>query len=112
VPVAGARHSPRPEGPTTAGSGSHQQSGDPRLHDSVRTAKQAGLGVAGLGIVVVDVVVNVAPVLDRVQFEGAEENRTGYETDSLVPFTAYLGIGLLPATAYAAERARRVSTAA
>ncbi|MDD9205551.1 hypothetical protein PU560_03595, partial [Georgenia sp. 10Sc9-8] len=33
--------------------------------------------------------------------------RTGYETDSLVPFIAYLGLGLLIAMGYAAKRARR-----
>ena len=84
-----------------ANTGSHQTSTDPRL--PVRTARKAGLGVAALGVVVL----NVAPFLDWVQFDGSQESRTGYETDSLVPFTAYLGIGFLLALAYAAERARR-----
>lgn len=73
-----------------------------RDHD-VRTARKAGLGVAALGIVVF----NVSPFLDWVQFDGTEQNRIGYETDSLVPFTAYLGLGLLLAMAYAGKRARR-----
>ena len=67
------------------------------------TAKKAGLGVAAAGVVVF----NIAPFLNWVQFDGTEEARVGYETDSLVPFIAYLGIGLLVAMAYAAKRARR-----
>lgn len=69
----------------------------------VRTAGKAGLGVAALGIVVF----NVSPLLNWVQSEDGAEQRTGYETDSLVPFVAYLGIGLLISMAYAAKRARR-----
>lgn len=86
-----------------ADTGSHQQSSDLRLNDDVRTAKKAGLGVAALGIVVF----NVAPFLNWVQFEGTDQSRIGYETDSLVPFIAYLGLGLLLAMAYAGKRARR-----
>ncbi|MGI4895295.1 MAG: hypothetical protein ACRYF3_09300 [Janthinobacterium lividum] len=68
-----------------------------------RTAGKAGLGLAAAGIVVF----NVAPFLKWVQFDGSTEGRVGYETDSLVPFIAYLGLGLLLAMAYAASRARR-----
>jgi hypothetical protein len=59
--------------------------------------------VAGLGIVVF----NVAPFLKWVDPAGDADPRTGYETDSLVPFIAYLGIGLLLAMGYAAKRAHR-----
>ena len=69
----------------------------------VRTARKAGLGVATLGVVVF----NVAPFFDWVHLEGTDTSRTGYETDSLVPFVAYLGLGLLLAMAYAGKRARR-----
>lgn len=69
----------------------------------VRTAGKAGLGVAALGVVVL----NVAPFFDWVRIEGTDTSRTGYETDSLVPFVAYLGLGLLLAMLYAAKRARR-----
>jgi uncharacterized membrane protein YidH (DUF202 family) len=72
-------------------------------HRVVRTAGKAGLGVAAAGIVVF----NIAPFLNWVQMDGTDDRRTGYETDSLVPFIAYLGIGLLIAMAYAAKRARR-----
>jgi drug/metabolite transporter (DMT)-like permease len=36
-----------------------------------------------------------------------DRDASGYETDSLVPFIAYLGLGLLVALLYAARRARR-----
>ncbi|GAA0309560.1 hypothetical protein [Kineococcus aurantiacus] len=69
----------------------------------VRTAGKGGLGLAAVGVVVF----NVAPFFNWVHLEGSQTDRTGYETDSLVPFVAYLGIGLLLAMAYAAKRARR-----
>lgn len=68
-----------------------------------RTAGKAGLGLAAVGIVVF----NVAPFLNWVHVEGSDYSRVGYETDSLVPFTAYLGLGLLLAMLYAGKRARR-----
>ncbi|MFD0483163.1 hypothetical protein ACFQ46_11200 [Kineococcus sp. GCM10028916] len=71
-------------------------------HDR-RTAGKAGLGLAAAGIVVF----NVAPFLDWVHLEDSDHSRVGYETDSLVPFTAYLGLGLLVAMLYAGKRARR-----
>ncbi|WP_369055555.1 hypothetical protein [Kineococcus terrestris] len=49
----------------------------------------------------------MAPFFDWVTFEGSDVGRVGYETDSLVPFTAYLGLGLLLAMLYARGRARR-----
>jgi hypothetical protein len=71
--------------------------------NDTRTAGKAGLGLAAVGVVVF----NVAPFLDWVHLDGGEGERIGYETDSLVPFTAYLGLGLLISLAYAAKRARR-----
>ncbi|WP_432546958.1 hypothetical protein [Kineococcus sp. SYSU DK004] len=68
-----------------------------------RRASGAGLGVAALGIVVF----NVAPLMTWIRFEGSDAGRVGYETDSLVPFIAYLGLGLLLAMLYARGRARR-----
>jgi len=68
-----------------------------------RTAGKVGLGLAAAGIVVF----NVAPFLNWVHLEDADFDRVGYETDSLVPFIAYLGLGLLISMAYAAKRARR-----
>ncbi|NIZ91903.1 hypothetical protein [Kineococcus rubinsiae] len=70
---------------------------------TVRTAKKSGLAVAALGIVVF----NISPLLNWVHLENTDTSRTGYETDSLVPFIAYLGIGLLLAMVYAGKRARR-----
>jgi hypothetical protein len=71
-------------------------------HDT-RRAKTTGLAVAAVGIVIF----NVAPFFNWVNPEEGADPRTGYETDSLVPFIAYLGIGLLIALVYAARRARR-----
>jgi len=68
-----------------------------------RRARSTGLTVAGVGILVF----NVSPFLNWVGLDGEDDFRTGYETDSLVPFIAYLGIGLLLAMAYAAKRAHR-----
>ncbi|WP_432485322.1 hypothetical protein [Kineococcus esterisolvens] len=73
------------------------------LARDTRRASGKGLGVAALGVVVL----NISPFLDWVQFDGTAQGRVGYETDSLVPFTAYLGIGFLLALAYAHKRARR-----
>jgi O-antigen/teichoic acid export membrane protein len=71
-------------------------------HDT-RRAKTTGLAVAAVGIIIV----HVAVFLNWVSFEGEDDARTGYETDSLVPFIAFLGLGLLIAMLYAVKRARR-----
>jgi hypothetical protein len=68
-----------------------------------RRARTTGLAVAAVGIVIF----NVSPFMNWVNPEGGADPRTGYETDSLVPFIAYLGLGLLVALLYAAKRARR-----
>lgn len=66
-----------------------------------RKAKSTGLAVAALGVVVL----NVSPFMNWVGLGADEEpRRTGYETDSLVPFMAYLGLGLLLAMVYARGR--------
>ncbi|WP_380172924.1 hypothetical protein ACFEMC_01530 [Kineococcus sp. DHX-1] len=75
----------------------------PREGRPVDTARKAGLGLAAVGVVVF----NVAPFMDWVHLGDSDTSRTGYETDSLVPFVAYLGLGLLLAMAYAGKRARR-----
>jgi hypothetical protein len=74
-----------------------------RPHVGVRRATTTGLVVTALGVVVF----NIAPFLNWVDMEGDSNPRTGYETDSLVPFIAYLGVGLLIALVYAGKRARR-----
>jgi hypothetical protein len=69
-----------------------------------RRARPTGLAVAAAGILVF----NIAPFMNWLDPQGDDLNpRTGYESDSLVPFIAYLGIGLLVAMAYAGKRARR-----
>jgi len=62
--------------------------------------------IAALGIVIF----NVAPYLDwaEVDLQGGQTvTRNGYDTDSLIPFIAYVGIGLLIAMIYALQRASR-----
>lgn len=82
------------------------------LHNNARTtgeprrARMTGLGVAGAGIVIF----NISPFLawvSRPDDGGQRTNISGYETDSLLPFIAYLGLGLLLAMIYAGRRARR-----
>ncbi len=76
--------------------------GTTETHNS-RRAKTTGLAVAAAGIVVF----NISPLLNWVNPDEGADPRTGYETDSLVPFIAYLGLGLLVALIYAGKRARR-----
>jgi MFS family permease len=72
-----------------------------------RRARTTGLIIAAVGIVIL----NVAPFLDWVKSgddgDAPAISRTGYETDSLVPFMAYLGVGVLIALLVAAQRAWR-----
>ncbi|MBO0901724.1 hypothetical protein J1G44_17655 [Cellulomonas sp. zg-ZUI199] len=68
-----------------------------------RRAATTGLVVAALGIVLF----NISPLLNWVNPGGDADPRTGYETDSVVPFIAYLGLGLLIALLYANKLARR-----
>ena len=87
----------------TSGVSSHSDTvGAVRPHES-RRARSTGLAVAGAGIVLF----NIAPFLNWVDPNSEDNPRTGYESDSLVPFIAYLGLGLLVAMAYAGKRARR-----
>jgi hypothetical protein len=69
----------------------------------VRRARTTGLAIAGIGVLIL----NIAPFLNWVSLEGEMGSRTGYETDSLIPFIAYLGIGFVAALVYASKRARR-----
>lgn len=68
-----------------------------------RRAKTTGLAVTAAGVALF----NISPFLNWVNPADGADPRTGYETDSLVPFIAYLGLGLLAALFYAAKRARR-----
>ena len=62
--------------------------------------------LTGLYVTIVGVVIfNVAVFLDWAASEG--DNSTGFEADSLVPFMAYLGIGLVVALLFASSRAYR-----
>ena len=76
--------------------------GSARSLDTGR-ARPTGLAVAAAGILIF----NVAPFMNWVDPVGEANPRTGHESDSLVPFIAYLGIGLLVAMVYAGKRASR-----
>jgi len=97
-----------PGAPTGAHTSNHQAPNRPAANRPAanlppRKARSTGLAVAAAGIVVF----NISPFLNWVGFDDETDFRTGYETDSLVPFIAYLGLGLLLAMAYARGRAHR-----
>ena len=78
---------------------SHAQGGT-TTHEQHR-AKTTGLALAVVGILLF----NVSPFLNWVELDDGDDMRTGYETDSLIPFIAFLGLGLLIALVYASKRA-------
>jgi len=70
--------------------------------DRVR-ANITGAYVAIAGVVIF----TIAVFLDWATPEGEEAGFSGYESDSLLPFAAFLGIGFAVALLYAASRAYR-----
>jgi drug/metabolite transporter (DMT)-like permease len=72
-------------------------------HTRVRKANLTGLYVALAGIAIF----NIAPFLDWFTDQADDTTVTGYEGDSLVPFIAYVGIGLAAALFMASGRAER-----
>lgn len=77
---------------------------------TVRRANPLGAYVAIAGIVLF----TIAVFLDWLSVDGdgaapadADRSVTGYETDALIPWIAYLGIGLAAALLYAMARATR-----
>src|SRR5687767_2874508 len=77
----------------------HSHEGTVR-HD--RRANPMGAYVATAGVVVF----LIATFLDWVSTEGESVTGTGYETDTVIPFVAFLGLGLVAALHYALNRAR------
>lgn len=74
----------------------------PATRTHTRRASPTGLYIAILGILVF----NIAPFLDWFTNDNGE-TYTGYEGDSLIPFIAYLGIGLAAGLLFAQGRAKR-----
>ncbi|NPC96026.1 MULTISPECIES: hypothetical protein [Nocardioides] len=70
-------------------------------HDETHRANPMGAYVATAGVVVF----LIATFLEWVQAD--DKGFSGYETDTVIPFTAYLGVGLAAALLYAAKRATR-----
>ncbi len=67
-----------------------------------RKASPTGAYVAAAGVVIF----TIAVFLDWFTVPDADESVSGYNTDGVIPFTAYLGIGLVVALLYAISRAR------
>ncbi|MGY2127733.1 hypothetical protein [Blastococcus sp. SYSU DS0617] len=80
-------------------SAAHAPQGELR-HD--RRANPMGAYVATAGVVVF----LIATFLDWVSTQDDSVTGSGYETDTVIPLLAYLGIGLAAALLYAAGRAR------
>lgn len=76
---------------------------NPRVQIERVRANMTGAYVAIAGIVVF----NIAVFLDWATNEGDAKGFSGYESDSLIPFMAYLGIGFAAALLYAGSRAYR-----
>jgi ABC-type Fe3+-siderophore transport system permease subunit len=74
-----------------------------RTVEHARRANTTGAHVATAGVVVF----LIATFLTWVSTEGADSTSgSGYETDTVIPLIAFLGIGLVVAVQYAAARAR------
>lgn len=86
----------------------HGAAASPGVRVTAPRARSTGLAVTAAGVLVF----NVAPLMDWAVRPGDASPRTGFETDSLIPWIAYLGLGLLVALAYAGKRAYHGSTVA
>ena len=74
-----------------------------RTLEHTRRATTTGAHIATAGVVVF----LIATFLTWVSTEGADSTSgSGYETDTVIPLVAFLGIGLVVAVQYAATRAR------
>ena len=67
-----------------------------------RKASPTGAYVATAGVVVF----LISVFLDWFSSPDLDESVSGYDTDGVIPFTAYLGVGLVVALFYAISRAR------
>ena len=75
---------------------------DALVHDDRAQPTGAYVAIAGIVVFV------IATLIDWVSTTGDEAtSASGYETDTVVAFTAFLGIGLAVALLYALQRARR-----
>jgi hypothetical protein len=77
------------------------QTTDRVVRDETRRASPAGAYIATVGVLVF----LASSFVDWLNTDG--EGVTGYQLDSLIPFTGYLGVGLALALLYACKRATR-----
>jgi ABC-type Fe3+-siderophore transport system permease subunit len=73
-----------------------------RTLDHERKANPTGAYVATAGVVIF----LIAVFLDWFSVTEGDESVSGYDADGVIPFTAYLGVGLVVALFYAISRAR------
>src|SRR3712207_3855272 len=73
-----------------------------RTLDHERRANPTGAYVATAGVAVF----LISVFLDWFSVTEADESVPGYDADGVIPFTAYLGVGLVVALFYAMSRAR------
>ena len=73
-----------------------------RAVDHERRANPLGAYVATVGVLIF----TIAVFLDWFSVTEADESISGYDADGVIPFTAYLGVGLVVALFYAISRAR------
>jgi ABC-type Fe3+-siderophore transport system permease subunit len=77
-------------------------------HPSGGESDRARANITGAYVAIAGVLIfTVSVFLDWATPEGEEAGFGGYEADSLLPFAAFLGIGLCVALLYAASRAYR-----
>jgi hypothetical protein len=74
---------------------------DRRRHDDVHRANPTGAYVTSVGVLIF----LVATFLAWIKTD--QKSFSGYEADTVIPFTAYLGVGFAAALLYAAKRATR-----
>lgn len=77
-------------------------------HNSGVDIERVAANLTGLYVAIAGIVIfNIAVFLDWATNEGDDAGFSGYESDSLIPFMAYLGIGFAVALLYASKRAYR-----
>ena len=83
------------------------EEGAPTVRSRRASPMGAYIALAGIALFTIAVFLDwlATDIEDTARVEGASVS--GYETDSLIPFVAYLGIGLAAALMYAMSRAHR-----
>lgn len=102
TPTGRTDHTGRADHADHTGRTDHADRNDRTDRIDTRSAAKTGLIITAVGVLLF----NVAPFMEWVTTDD-DNTYSGYETDSLIPFIAYLGVGLLVALFVASGRARR-----